>query len=117
VAAPLNKQTATSVKSLKVATGFQGELLSVPKAEQESWGNMCVTMKSHLIVSAPYGSLNRVGPPEILAAREMSVGKFNGDIPEAQGLLWAFDTLYVSRKFSAAEFRNHPARGVPAVTW
>jgi hypothetical protein len=78
---------------------------------------MCVTTKSHLIVSAPYGSLDRVVPPGILAASEMSVEKFNVDIPEAQGLLWAFNTLYVSRKFSAAEFQNHPARGVPAVTW
>ncbi|MCP4170602.1 MAG: hypothetical protein GY758_07515 [Fuerstiella sp.] len=78
---------------------------------------MCVTTKSHLIVSAPYGSLDRVVPPGILAASEMSVEKFNVDIPEAQGVLWAFDTLDVSRKFSATEFQNHQARGVPAVTW
>ncbi len=96
-AAPLKTPTATAVKDLKVAKGFNVELLySVPKDEQGSWVNMCVDPKGRLIVSDQYGSLYRVTPPGILGAKELSVEKINVDIGEAQGLLWAFDSLYVS---------------------
>ena len=89
--------TATPVEDLKVAKGFNVELLySVPKDEQGSWVNMCVDPKGRLIVSDQYGSLYRVTPPGILGAKELNVEKINVDIGEAQGLLWAFDSLYVS---------------------
>jgi putative heme-binding domain-containing protein len=96
-AAPLKEPTATPVEDLKVAKGFNVELLySVPKDEQGSWVNMCVDPKGRLIVSDQYGSLYRVTPPGILEATELVVEKINVDIGEAQGLLWAFDSLYVS---------------------
>ena len=96
-AAPLKTPTATAVKDLKVAKGFNVELLySVPKDEQGSWVNMCVDPRGRLIVSDQYGSLYRVTPPGIQGATDLSVEKINVDIGEAQGLLWAFDSLYVS---------------------
>ncbi|MEZ6125056.1 MAG: family 16 glycoside hydrolase [Planctomycetaceae bacterium] len=96
-AAPLKEPEATPIDQLKVAKGFNVELLySVPKDEQGSWVNMCVDPKGRLIVSDQYGSLYRVIPPGILGATELSVEKINVDIGEAQGLLWAFDSLYVS---------------------
>lgn len=89
--------TATPVKDIKVQEGFQVELLhSVPAATQGSWVNICHDPKGRLIVSDQYGSLYRVTPPGINAATELKIEKINVDIGEAQGLLWAFDSLYVS---------------------
>ncbi len=108
--------TATAVEDLKVAKGFNVELLySVPKDEQGSWVNMCVDTKGRLIVSDQYGSLYRVTPPGILDAKELSVEKINVDIGEAQGLLWAFDSLYVSvnkgQKYAGGLYRVRDTNG------
>lgn len=95
--AALKVPTATAADSLKVAKGFKVDLLySVPKAEQGSWVNMCTDPKGRLIVSDQYGSLYRVTPVGINGAEQLTVEKINVDIGEAQGLLWAFDGLYVS---------------------
>lgn len=96
-AAPLKTPTATPVESLKVAKGFDVDLLySVPKDEQGSWVNMCHDPKGRLIVSDQYGSLYRVSLPGIAGVKELTVEPIKVDIGEAQGLLWAFDSLYVS---------------------
>ena len=96
-AAPLREPEATPVADLKVAKGFQVELLySVPKGQQGSWVNMCTDPKGRLIVSDQYGSLYRVTPAQFGAKSKTMVEKINVDIGEAQGLLWAFDSLYVN---------------------
>lgn len=96
-AAPLREPEATSPKDMKIAKGFQVELLySVPKGQQGSWVNMCHDPKGRLIVSDQYGSLYRVTPAQIGAKSETKVEKLAVDIGEAQGLLWAFDSLYVN---------------------
>ena len=89
--------TATPAASLKVAKGFKVELLySVPKDEQGSWVCMCVDPKGRLIVSDQYGGLFRVTPPAIGGKEsDTKVEKIPAKIGEAQGLLWAFDSLYV----------------------
>jgi putative heme-binding domain-containing protein len=95
-AAPLKEPEATPIDQLKLPEDFQAELLySVPKEEQGSWVSMCVDPKGRLIVSDQYGGLFRVTPPGILDAEEVQVEKINVEIGEAQGLLWAFDSLYV----------------------
>src|SRR5262249_52416271 len=96
-AAKLKEPTATSAESLKVAKGFQVELLySVPKDEQGSWVSMCVDPKGRLIVCDQYGGLYRVTPPAIGSkGQTIKIEKIPVDIGEAQGLLWAFDSLYV----------------------
>ncbi len=95
-AAPLKQPQATSPESMKVAKGFEVELLySVPKDEQGSWVNMCPDPKGRLYVSDQYGRLYRVTPPGILGAKDLKVEPVPADIGEAQGLLWAFDSLYV----------------------
>ena len=71
--------------------GFAVELLySVPKGAQGSWVNLCVDPKGRLIVSDQYGALYRVSPQGDLQVEKIPVA-----IGEAQGLLWAFDSLYV----------------------
>ena len=108
-AAPLKTPTATAAGDLRLADGFQAELLySVPKEVRGSWVNMCVDPKGRLIVSDQYGSLYRVTVPSVAAANRVAtnqsgasgdsifIEKIAVDIGEAQGLLWAFDSLYVS---------------------
>ncbi|MFK5923967.1 MAG: c-type cytochrome [Verrucomicrobiota bacterium] len=88
---------ATPVAELKVKEGFKVELLySVPKEEQGSWVSMCYDNRGRLIVSDQYGTLYRMNPPkpgETLSQGDIE--KIDLDIGEAQGLLFAFDSLYV----------------------
>ncbi|MBA4187368.1 MAG: heme-binding protein [Planctomycetaceae bacterium] len=96
-AKPVPKEPpATDPATMKIAKGFKVELLySVPKAEQGSWVNMCVDPKGRLIVSDQYGSLYRITPSPIGMKGETKVEKIPAAIGMAQGLLWAFDGLYV----------------------
>ena len=94
--ATLKAPTATPIDAMKVAKDFKAELLySVPKEIEGSWVNLCVDPKGRLIVSDQYGGLFRVTPPAIGSNAEVEIEKINVDIGEAQGLLWAFDSLYV----------------------
>lgn len=88
--------TATPVDSLVLKEGFKAELLySVPKQEQGSWVSMCVDPEGRLIVSDQYGKLYRVTPPPIGNSEGIKVEPIDVDLGHAQGLLWAFDSLYV----------------------
>ena len=87
---------APDPEGFKVAPGFRVErLYTVPKEEQGSWVNMTTDPKGRLIVSDQYGKLYRVTPPAIGATGEVAVEPIEVAIGEAQGLLWAFDSLYV----------------------
>ena len=87
---------STPAAALKVLKGFKAELLySVPKDTQGSWVNMCVDAKGRLIVSDQYGGLYRVTPPPLGTSAGTKVAKIDVPLGEAQGLLWAFDSLYV----------------------
>jgi putative heme-binding domain-containing protein len=92
----LPEPQATPVSALKVAKGFQVELLySVPKFEQGSWVNLCVDPKGRLITCDQNGGLYRITPPAVGTKGDIKLEKIPADIGEAQGLLWAFDSLYV----------------------
>lgn len=87
---------ATPVGQLKVAKGFQVELLhSVPKKEQGSWVAMTLDPKGRLLVSDQYGKLYRVVPPAVGTSRPSEVTPLDIEVGQAQGLLYAFDSLYV----------------------
>jgi putative heme-binding domain-containing protein len=100
---------ATPVSQIKALKDFQVELLySVPKGEQGSWVNLCVGPQGTLIVSDQDGSLYRVHPPAIGTDAATRVEKIPAKIGYAQGLLWAFDSLYVvvnSPKMQAGLYR------------
>ena len=109
-AAPLKDPEATPAESLKVADGFKVDLLyTVPRDEQGSWVNMCVDPKGRLIVSDQYGKLYRITLPATDSANQPHIESIPVDIGEAQGLLWAFDSLYVSvnrgQKYSSGLYR------------
>lgn len=98
----LKEPPATAPETLKVAKDFKVELLySVPKDEHGSWVNMCVDPKGRLIVSDQYQlGLFRITPPAIGGKPsdtkiERIPVKIDGkDFGDAQGLLWAFNSLY-----------------------
>ncbi len=92
-AAPRN----AAVETLKVSPGFKVELVhNVEREGEGSWVSMTVDAKDRLIVSDQYGKLFRVTPspvggdPSATKVEPIAVA-----IGEAQGLLWAFDSLYV----------------------
>ncbi|MEW4566152.1 c-type cytochrome [Bremerella sp. JC770] len=88
--------TATDPKHFKVADGFQVELLySVPKDQQGSWVSMCIGPDGNLIVCDQYGKLYHVTVPDAGTEGEVTVTPIDVEIGGAQGLLWAFDSLYV----------------------
>ncbi len=89
--------TATPIELLKVMKGFKVELLySVPKDQQGSWVNLCTDPKGRLIVSDQYGGLFRVTlAAEGAPVTDVKIEPIPVDIGEAQGLVWAFDSLYV----------------------
>ena len=88
---------ATDVETLKVLDGFEVELLySVPKDTQGSWVAMTVDAKGRLVVSDQYGGLYRVTPPAIGGDPNGTfIEPLGIELGQAQGLLYAFDSLYV----------------------
>ncbi len=101
---------ATAPESLKVMKGFHVErLYTVPREQQGSWVNMCVDPKGRLIVSDQNGGLFRITPPAIGQSGEPKVEPIPAGIGEAQGLVWAFDSLYVvvnsAGKFAEGVYR------------
>ena len=100
------KVTATPPDQISIAEGFKVELLhSVPRDTQDSWVNITVDPKGRLITSGQKFGLFRITPPkpgepasktkvETLHA-VAKVGDKEFEIGTAQGLVWAFDSLYV----------------------
>ncbi|HEX3998428.1 MAG TPA: heme-binding protein [Pirellulales bacterium] len=87
---------ATPLDAIQSLPGFKVErLYSVPAAKQGSWVSMTVDDKGRLITCDQYGSLYRVTPPPIGSTGPIDVEKLEADIGGAQGLLYAFDSLYV----------------------
>jgi putative heme-binding domain-containing protein len=113
----LRKETATPANLIKAKKGFKVELLyTVPKDKQGSWVNLCVDPKGRLIVSDQGSTkgvdakLYRITPPPIGGkAEDTKVEALPVDLGEAQGLLWAFDSLYVvvnrARKYESGLYR------------
>lgn len=78
-----------------VADGFKVErIYSVPSETQGSWVSMTVDDFGRLITSDQNGKLYRVTPPSI-SGDKLVVEPIDLDIGRAQGLLYAFDSLYV----------------------
>lgn len=87
---------ATPPESLKVARDFKVELLyTVPKEEKGSWVAMANERHGRLVVSDQYGKLYRLTPPPVGTTAAPQIEPINLEIGHAQGLLYAFDSLYV----------------------
>jgi putative heme-binding domain-containing protein len=108
-------RSATSPARINIAEGFKIDLLySVPMDKQGSWVAMCMDNKNRLIVSDQYGGIYRfpvpaagknIDPASIeqitYAPERTGIGKPTDEqkklpmIGHAQGLCYAFDSLYV----------------------
>ena len=93
----INENKATPPGRIKAAKDFKVELLySVPFAEQGSWVNLCVDGKGRIIASDQYGGLYRFAAPAAGQPLDpASIQKVPAPIKGANGLLWAFDALWV----------------------
>lgn len=95
--ADVKEPEATPVSAIKVKEGFKVELLhTVKMATEGSWVVSCFDDKGRLIVSDQYGGLFRVTVPAIGGKPEdTKIEPIPVQLGEAQGLCWAFDSLYV----------------------
>lgn len=82
----------------QVLPGFQVELLyTVPKGQSGSWVSITFDNKGRLIASDQGGKgLCRITPPPIGSDKPTQVEPLNVKITSAQGMLYAFDSLYLS---------------------
>ena len=89
---------ATPIESISVKDGFEVELLfTVPKERLGSWVNLCLDDKNRIIASDQFGGLYRFeAPAKGKTLKESDVEKVPAKIRAANGLLWAFDSLYVA---------------------
>jgi putative heme-binding domain-containing protein len=90
------KPSISPVSDITVPEGFKVELLHGLDDHEGSWVAMCTDPKGRLIASDAGGGLVRITPPPIggdPAATKLE--PINLDIGHANGLLWAFDSLYV----------------------
>ncbi len=95
-AQPKFSATGTPAANLKVPKDFKVDLLyNVPKDQQGSWVAMCVDPKGRLITSDQYGKLYQVTLPALNATTEPQIEPIDVNVGAAQGLLYAFDSLYV----------------------
>lgn len=86
----------TASANLRVLKDFKVDLLyTVPKGEQGSWVAMCPDPKGRLIVSDQYGKMYRLTLPAVGTVAAPGIETIDLQIGMAQGLLYAFDSLYV----------------------
>jgi len=110
-----DKSTGTGgnpkIDKLKIQEGFQVEHLYSPSEnDQGSWVAMTFDPKGRLITSDQYGALYRleiapVGQDSVLKIEQLEIGKTTSELADttkpkvqmghAQGLLYAFNSLYV----------------------
>jgi len=112
--AAVNENRATPRDRITVADGFDVELLySVPGEVQGSWVNLCLDNKGRLIASDQYGGLYRFpapAPGETLDPADIE--KVPAEIEAVNGMLWAFDALYVG----VNEYRDPSKSGLYRLT-
>ncbi|MBA3700736.1 MAG: c-type cytochrome [Planctomycetes bacterium] len=85
--------------NLQLLPGFKAELLYVvPKSEQGSWVALTADDKGRLIASDQGGAgLYRITPPPVGGSMDdTKVERLTVELGSAQGLLYAYDALYVS---------------------
>ncbi len=104
---------AMPANAIRVAEGFQVErLYSVPKTTQGSWVSLCIDDAGRLIASDETGGLYRMSVPKSgQTLKPAGIEKIDLKIGNAQGLLFAFDSLYVVVN-SPETAENAPACGL-----
>ena len=92
------KAAETPRDAFHLLPGFQIErLFTVPKDEFGSWASMTIDPGAVIAAAEGKQGLFRVTPPPIGSDEPTRVERLKVDIPAAQGLLYAFDSLYVTQ--------------------
>lgn len=95
VFAPL-RPSVTRPENIKVPAGFQVDLLHALDETEGAWVAMCVDGRGRLIASDAGGRMVRITPPPLDGnPSETKIEPINLPVGHANGLLWAFDSLYV----------------------
>ncbi|MCC9603674.1 c-type cytochrome [Stieleria sp. JC731] len=87
------KLGVTPPEQFSVPEGFKVELIyDVPGREQGSWVSLTVDPQGRLVACDQDGALYRID----VSGDQPEIKKMDADIQSAQGLLFAFDSLYVN---------------------
>ncbi|MFN7333840.1 MAG: hypothetical protein ACK5TC_02160, partial [bacterium] len=110
----VNENKATPVDRIKVLKDFRVELLySVPGDDQGSWVNLCLDNKGRILASDQYGGLFRFDAPALGKALDpKDVVKLPVEIRAVNGMVWAFDSLYVG----VNDYENKVPSGLYRIT-
>jgi putative heme-binding domain-containing protein len=93
----------------KTQPGFSVELIyDVPMDEQGSWVSLCVDPRGRVIASDQYGRLYRVS---LNADAGAQVERLDINIGMAQGMLFAFNSLYININANADSLEGTAAQG------
>ena len=114
----VNENKATPIDRISALKGFKVELIyTVPGENEGSWVNLGLDNKGRIIASDQYGGLYRFTPP--VPGATLSPGdieKIPANIRAVNGILWAFDALYVAvndyeRKIDSGVYRITDSNG------
>ncbi len=95
--------------SFRAPAGFVVELVyKVPSAQQGSWVSLCVDPKGRILASDQYGKLYRI---TLRANSEPQVEQLKVNIGLAQGMLCAFDSLYININARIKDLAGTDAQG------
>jgi len=84
------------INKLKMPAGFRAERIYSPgESDQGSWVSMTFDNKGRIIACDQFGSLYRLSVPAQGDTTKPKAEKLNVDLGYAQGLLYAFNSLYV----------------------
>ena len=101
---------ATPGDKLSLPAGFKAELLYTVPNKQGSWVSITHDPKGRLIASDQYGGLYRITPTENGAEIE----EIELRMGFAQGLLCAFDSLYVCLLYTSPSPRDRTRSRMPS---
>ena len=85
---------APPADSIRLPEGFRAELIYSVPDDQGSWVSLTVDPQGRLITSDQYGGLYRIELPAV-SGQKLLVEKIDVDLGMAQGMCWAFNSLYV----------------------
>jgi hypothetical protein len=88
--------SVSAAADIKVPEGFKVELLHKLTEAEGSWCAMCVDPKGRIFASDLNGKLVRITPPPLgVDASKIIIEPIPLEVGHANGMLWAFDSLYV----------------------
>ncbi|MEM8734009.1 MAG: L-sorbosone dehydrogenase, partial [Planctomycetota bacterium] len=101
-------QDSSPAGEFKTLDGFEVEMVyNVSANNQGSWVSMCVDDQGRILASDQYGKLYRV----TLTDAEPQVEPLSVNIGLAQGMLYAFDSLYININARKKELQGTEAQG------